>query len=311
MVEPPWRALVIGDATLDIIARPAAPPRTGADRPAVISLGPGGQGANVAVRLGRRGWAVRLLAAVGTDLPGTLLGGGLDAAGIEVRGPTDQPSSTVVALIDGSGDRAMLSDRSGLPVDAVAESVLRELVDGVRWIHLSGYVLADGASGDALARAVAATAGAIPVSVGGGSFYGADVTGRWLKVRPRLSVFDRAEAEALLPGGGGGVADLARSLADLSGSLVVVTDGAAGAVAALPDGTVATTPTPHATEARDATGAGDAFTAVLIDTLAAEPWPPQADRLTRALGAAAIVGAQVAAVVGAQTPVPGEEMSTR
>ena len=48
------RVVVIGDATLDVTVAPAEPMRHGGDVAAAIRLAPGGQGANVAVRLARR-----------------------------------------------------------------------------------------------------------------------------------------------------------------------------------------------------------------------------------------------------------------
>jgi len=61
---------VIGDSTLDVTVRPAEAPRAGGDVPASISLAPGGQGANVAVRLARAGIDVRLATAIGGNLLG-------------------------------------------------------------------------------------------------------------------------------------------------------------------------------------------------------------------------------------------------
>jgi len=57
----------------------------------------------------------------------------------------------------------------------------------------------------------------------------------------------------------------------------------------------------------DATGAGDAFSAALIDELAhLGTWPPPITELHRAMASASLLGARVARVTGAQTPVSGE-----
>ena len=61
---------VVGDALLDVYVVPARPPRPGGDVPAEIRIEPGGQGANVAVRLGRRRLPVRLVCALGADAAG-------------------------------------------------------------------------------------------------------------------------------------------------------------------------------------------------------------------------------------------------
>ena len=66
------RFAVLGDCTLDIAIVPEARRRHGGDVPAEIRLGPGGQAANLAVRLARMGErsSVRLVAAMADDLAG-------------------------------------------------------------------------------------------------------------------------------------------------------------------------------------------------------------------------------------------------
>ncbi|MDQ6681936.1 MAG: carbohydrate kinase family protein, partial [Chloroflexota bacterium] len=78
------RVTVIGDALLDVLVRPSSAPSVGTDSPAQISVGPGGQGANVAVGLARRGLPVRLVAATGTDAGGRLLRDLLSAEGVDL-----------------------------------------------------------------------------------------------------------------------------------------------------------------------------------------------------------------------------------
>ena len=102
---------VVGDTTLDVTVRPDAPPRPGGDVPASITIAPGGQGANVAVRLARAGVAVRLATGIADDAAGRLLLAALDSEGVVLARMSAASSSTVVALLDEAGERAMLSDR--------------------------------------------------------------------------------------------------------------------------------------------------------------------------------------------------------
>lgn len=301
------RALVVGDATLDVTVRGGGTAEPGADHPAEITLGPGGQGANVAVRLARLGWQVRLLTAIGTDPPGKLLAGWLTDDGIELLSNGGGRSGLVASLIGPTGERAMLSDRCGLSVDSVERCLTDPGMAADEWIHVSGYALADPVSGAALASAAAPVARGHRLSIAGGSFGGdGPVPERWRAIRPCLSVFDRREAEALAGSIGGTTAELASGLALSAMTTVVVTDGPAGATAARPDGsTVAFSP-----DARgpllDATGAGDAFTAALIDRLTDQPDWSSRGVLGSALESAGRHGAAVAALVGAQAPISDE-----
>lgn len=301
------RALVVGDATLDVTIRGDGTAESGADHPAEITLGAGGQGANVAVRLARMGWQVRLLTVVGTDAPGSLLAGWLTDDRIEVLTDGGGRSGLVASLIGTDGERAMLSDRCGLSVASVERWLTETGIAADEWIHISGYALADPVSGAPLASAAAALARDHRLSIAGGSFAGdGPVPERWRAVRPCLSVFDQREAQALAATSGGTPAELASELALSLEATVVVTNGPAGATAARPDGsTVAISP-----ESRgpliDATGAGDAFTSALIDRLTDQPDWSLPGVLDSALESAGRHGAAVAARVGAQAPIPDE-----
>jgi sugar/nucleoside kinase (ribokinase family) len=86
--------------------------------------------------------------------------------------------------------------------------------------------------------------------------------------------------------------------------VAVVTDGPAGAAAATGPETVflegaGRTPT-------DATGAGDAHAAAVLDALAGGAWPPSVTDLRHALELAGPAGADVAGLVGAQARTASE-----
>ena len=154
---------VIGDSTLDVTVRAAEAPRAGGDVPARISISPGGQGANVAVRLARAGEDVRLATAIADDPAGRLLSEALEADGVAVAQLGAERSGLVISLVDAAGERAMLSDRVTLDPTALAAACA-----GAQWVHCSGYALADDVTGDALAEILRSLASA-RVSAAGGS----------------------------------------------------------------------------------------------------------------------------------------------
>lgn len=305
MSAGPTRCVVVGDATMDVTVRGPDTP-AGSDQAAAITLGPGGQGANMAVRLARRGARVSLITAIADDLAGQQLKAALAQDGVSLVALPAVRTGVVVSLVSAGGERAMLSDRVSLDPAGLSSPAVRSTVEDADWIHVSGYPLADPASGDGLVALAAARRAGQGCSVGGGSFdAGSGVRSRLRTIRPELVLFDRAEASALQAGGSGGpLAGLAAALAAAIGGTAVVTDGAAGAAAATGDGTVAVPGWPG--PAVDATGAGDAFGAGVLLALADGPWPPPLPALRSALEEASRVGAEVAGVVGSQARVASE-----
>jgi ribokinase len=287
--------------------RPGATPRPGGDIPAQVTVGPGGQGANVAVRLARQGVSVRLLTALADDGAGRLLAAALAADGVElVRLPAAR-TGTVVALLDAVAERTMLSDRVSLE-----PSVLAAALAGAGWVHCSGYALADPLTGDALAAVLAASHPGSRVSVAGGSFQpdaavAATVRGRLASVRPDLLIVNRDEAAAVLDRGreslAAAAADLAAALPD---TLAVVTGGPEGSAAAGHGMAIEVSPDAPVAGMLDATGAGDAYAAGMIAALLDGPWPPRASVVRDAMRRAGERGALVSQVIGAQGRIPGE-----
>jgi sugar/nucleoside kinase (ribokinase family) len=299
------RFAVVGDCTLDIVVVPDRRRRHAGDVPAQIRLGPGGQAANVAVRLARLGKSVRLVAPLADDLAGRLLRDALERDGVTVASLPAQRSAAVAVLLDAGRERTMLSDRQPLAAAAAAAA----LVDA-EWVHCSGYALLDDATGDALAAALAARPTHVRLSVGGGSLPPgparvARFRARLRSAAPQLCLLSRDEAGAMLGRASPPASDAAAQLATLA-EVVIVTAGADGSAATLARDLLTAPPAAAPGPVVDATGAGDAYAAALIATLAAAPWPPRPAQLRRAMAAAGRLGARVARVAGAQGRVAGE-----
>jgi ribokinase len=285
---------VIGDALLDVHVVPSERPRLGEDVPAEVRLEPGGQGANVAVRLARQGCAVRLSCALGTDAAGALIRERLAADGIGLNDLGSSATGVVVVLLDAARERTMYSQR--VPF---AGRVASTPPPPNGWLVVSGYVL--------LEPDASISAGEAPHRVLLGCALDQSEATTWLdharSLAPHLVILNADEARVLARRDGQPAA-LARAVADELGSIAVVTHQA-GAAAAL-DGQELEVTSTDAAPVVDATGAGDAFAAGLIAGLVDGAWPPSRDRLEQALVSSVSLAAAVARVPGAQTRVNGE-----
>jgi ribokinase len=279
------RVVVYGDALLDLHVSPSMPPRLGADVPADIRSGPGGQGANIAVRLARRGIATRLVCGLGDDPAGALLRHLLADEGIDVSAIRTPGTGTVVILGDAEGERTMLSDRASFVASAV------DVPPGdATWSIVSGYLLLEEAAVPlvemlATAPGHRALAGcAIP----DGAL--ASWRERAARLRPHLLALNAEEHDRLGPVDG------------VQAVAITVSDGAE-MVAGDIEVSAAVAPGPPAV---DTTGAGDAFAAALVAALLDTSWPPPRDRMSTALEAAVDAAAAVARTHGAQARTASE-----
>ena len=300
------RFAVVGDLSLDIVVAQSGPQREGSDVPATIRIGPGGQGANVAVRLARQGADATLVSPMANDASGRLLREALQAEGLALRPLPVARSTVVLALLDETGDRTMISDRQTLDAEAVAPAITE-----ADWIHCSGYPLLDDRTGDRLAAIVGARPQHVRMSVAGGSVPPEPARVARLRLRlavsrPDLLLVSGDEAESMLgarPASGLAAARALRALA----SVIVVTSGADGsaAVAGTTELELAAVELPG--PMLDSTGAGDAFlAAALVELADARTWPPSGKVLRAALERGSLLGSQVARVVGAQGRAPAE-----
>lgn len=297
--------LVVGDVVTDVVARHQQPLAPDTDTAARIALLPGGAGANVACwAYWAAGGRTRLLARVGAD--------GADwhrdvlaAAGVEpvLRIDRDAPTAVVIALVDAAAERTLVTD-SGAALFLGPADWDEGLLDGMGHVHLSGYLFFS-APGRELAAVVqqAARARGLPVSVDPASagFLRRLGVERFLEAVAGADLLLPNAAEAALLSGRVEPAASAVRLSTLcTDAAVVVTLGAAGALAAQ-DGLVIARAPAVPTVPVDSTGAGDAFTGGLLAARLAGAGLPQA------LAAGCRAGAAAVRLVGGRPPVRSAE----
>lgn len=293
--------LVVGDVVTDIVARHAHPLTIGTDTPAEIVLRPGGSGANTAAWAAHLGADTRLLCRVGRDT-GAWHTAELVRAGVtpHVRVDPDRPTAVVIAMVDGTGERTMLTNRGAGGHLGVADWT-SALLDGVAHLHLSGYTLfaepglelARLAMREATERGV--TISVDPASAGFLRDFGPE---RFLREIAPATIVIPNLAEALLLTGEQPSAGTAADENDTAGEeagkalstrygTAVVKLGSKGALLARKGRVVARTSSP-ATEIVDSTGAGDAFAGGFLAGLLSGLTPEDALRKGCAAGSSAV-----------------------
>ncbi|MGP8208526.1 MAG: carbohydrate kinase family protein [Acidimicrobiales bacterium] len=153
--------IVVGDVIVDVVVRPLGPFHRGSDTPSRIALTPGGSASNQAVALGAAGAQVHLVGVVGDDELGRAAARALGRCGVEahLRVAPGHQTGVVVAVIDASGQRSMLTDR-GANLDLAEGDLGPELLVAGRHLHLSGYELLDEATRPAARAALGLALGA-------------------------------------------------------------------------------------------------------------------------------------------------------
>ena len=268
------RALVVGDLNPDLIVRGDVVPRFGQVEQLLDSgdLVVGGSAGITAHGLARLGRPVSLVAAIGTDTFGAELTSALTAAGVDTSTLVVRPAEqTGLSIILAAGaDRAILTLPGTIPSLDTGEvrAAIKQLVaDGLRHVHVCSLFLQPTLASGLLELLGEAKAAGLTTSLDTND----DPSCRWAGVQPLLPQLDlllpnRREVLALAASVGANDTDVCvagRALA-AQGPLVIVKDGAAGAVAIDSSGEVArAAATP--TTAVDSTGAGDSFNAAFLD----------------------------------------------
>ena len=280
----------------DLVVCPEGPLRPGTDQRASITTRPGGGGANLAAWLAATGVTVRLLACVGHD--------DLDAESFRLRavgvepalvGSRERPTGQLIALVGPDRDRSFLTDRGA---NDVLDHWPAGLMDGVGWLHVSGYSLVgDRTRATVLGVLAKSRAASLPVSFDPGSAgflaeLGAEAVLGWLGDAALCCL--SADEAATLTG-----CDAIEAQLDALATrfpLVIVKDGPRGVRAGSAEGRRWSVPAPSVV-VRDTIGAGDAFMAgVLAARLAG-------DTVDAALVRGTVLAARAVAQVGGAPPV--------
>jgi sugar/nucleoside kinase (ribokinase family) len=130
----------LGDLTLDVIVRLAAPIAAGGDTDAEIRIGPGGQAANVAAWAAELGASARFIGKTGADDAGALVRAKLAAFGVDVVGPIEDRTGSICSLVSPGGERSMAADR-GSARELRADEIDPSWLIGCDHLHVSGYAL--------------------------------------------------------------------------------------------------------------------------------------------------------------------------
>lgn len=137
----------LGDLLLDVVVTGLGPLEKAADTYSTISVGAGGQAANVAAWAAVLGAEARLVAKRVADPAGNVVLAELAARGVEVLGPEvaavgEARTGVVVSLSGFEGERSMLTDRGVSPALG-ADELRPEWFRGCDWLHLPLYSLVD------------------------------------------------------------------------------------------------------------------------------------------------------------------------
>jgi sugar/nucleoside kinase (ribokinase family) len=288
------RVAVCGDVINDVLVKPVDGIAPGSDTPAVIRACPGGAAANQAAWMAHLGAEVTFAGRVGTR-DADYHRAELARVGVRAYLAADPETDTgsIVIMVAPDGERTMFTDRAA-NLRFQKRDIPPALLDGAAVLHLTGYTffepqllevalwLLDQARSRGLAVTIDPASAAFLARMEPGAFL------RWTE-GAAVCFPNRDEAAVLV-----GEADPVTMAARLTRhyGVVALKLGGAGAVLAVPGESPVRIPA-HPADARDTTGAGDAFCGAFMSRwLAGGPDPRTTD-----LPAAARFAARIAASV--------------
>ena len=280
---------VLGEVMVDVIARTTTPPAPGSDAEASVTDQDGGSAANVAAWLAELGVPVELIARVGVDERGDGALARLADAGVLLSIERDPIRATgrCVVIVAPDGERTMFPDPGANAHLAATAIDMRPWRQGDH-LHASGYsLLRQGSRAAALTAVERARTLGMTVSVDASSEaplrdLGPDIFLDWL-TEGDLLFANAAEARALT---GRTAPEEALTALTERGLVAVVKLGGAGALAGAGSRRWSLPAVPA--DARDTTGAGDAFAAGFLASWTRDGGIEEALRLATRLAARAV-----------------------
>lgn len=276
------------------------------NREGVATAFPGGSPVNVAIALGRLGAPVAYLSPISTDEWGALLAGALEDASVRLTGGRRDAPTTMARVNVTDGIPSYSFERSGTAERMVTEEVLHAaLPETAVAVHTGSLTLTDGPDAEVWeAFCAGCYHGGLVVSLDPNVRLSVveNVEGyraRLLRMAERVHILKLSDEdlEALLPD-----RSQDEALADLrrltSARILVLTEGADGARAWYGGHEIKVPPIP-VSELVDTVGAGDTFTATLLQGLAEQGQlsPRGLEQLDRGMLAGLLGRASVAAAL--------------
>ncbi|MGX5679765.1 sugar kinase [Schumannella luteola] len=253
-----------------------------------MTLGIGGAEGNVAIALARLGTDATWLGRIGADPLGERILRELRAEGVDARGIVDSAAPTGLMVKESrtpSSTRVLYYRAGSAGSRLQPEDVATAGIESAGLLHVSGITpaLSDSASAAIDAAVDTAVAAGVPVSFDvnhRSSLWGdRDYRAVYRRLAERATIVFAGDDEARLLVDGGTPASLARAIAALGPTQVVIKLGADGCLALI-DGVEHSQPAVRITPV-DTVGAGDAFVAGYLAELLAGL--PVADRLATAV----------------------------
>ena len=280
------RVVVVGDLLYDLFAKVDGEVRLGIDTFTPIRAAGGGSGANAAAWLATSGVETHFVGRIGDDVFGRSLEEELQKAGVRAHLARDPSVATgkVFVLVDGTGERTMITDR-GAVENLAPGDIPTSLLSGGH-LHLLGYTFSGGSRRETafealrLAREAGMTVSVDPSAVPMLEDIGPDRFLAW--TRGADLCFPNLQEGSLLAA----VEDpyqIAENLLEHYPA-VVLKLGAEGALYTDAEGRRSLVPATPA-RAKDTTGAGDALCAGFLAAWLAGEAPEEA--LRRGVGFAA------------------------
>ena len=263
--------IVAGEALIDLLPVP------GSDRQ--FTARPGGASLNVAVALARLGQPASFLGRIGSDAFGRMLWEQLEQAGVDtaMTVPAAETTTLGVTSLDDKGKAEYIFYANGTADWAWTErEVPRELPPGARALYLGGLALRlmpGGALLEGLMRRVRRQGSPLvfydPNVRSGFGFVTAAERDRVERQLQLAHVVKASEDDIALLYPGRDFREIAAGWQRMTSGIIIVTLGPAGAYALTSAGAEIKVP-PVDVEVVDTVGAGDAFSAAMLDGLMTE-----------------------------------------